>query len=124
MLRYPSNKLWQYVCHRKFNAEESNIHIKDLRNLYKVKNVIKVPTCFENPDNPKIIDLMLTNSICSFQNPYVFETYLSDFHKMIVTALKSHLKNKQPKIISNRDFRKLPNIDFRTQVLRDFPAFI
>ena len=51
-----------------FNAEEANIHIKDFCILYKLKNLIKVPTCFKNPDNPKIIDLMLTNSVYSFQN--------------------------------------------------------
>ena len=51
-----------------FNAEEVNIHIKNFCNLYKLKNLIKVPTCFKNPDNPKTINLMLTNSVRSFQN--------------------------------------------------------
>ena len=107
-----------------FNAEESNIHVKDLCNLYKVENSIKVPTCFKNPENPKVIDLMLKNSVCSFRNSCAFETELSDFYKMIATAFKSYLKKKQPKIISYRDFGKFPNIDFRRQILRVFPAFI
>ena len=51
-----------------FNAEEANIHIKDFCNLYKLKKLIKVPACFKNPHNPKTIDLMLTNSVRSFQN--------------------------------------------------------
>ena len=37
-----------------FNAEEANIHIKDFCNLYRLKNLIKVPTCFKNPDKLKI----------------------------------------------------------------------
>ena len=101
-----------------FNAEEAKIHIKDFCNLYKVRNLIKVPICFKKPDYPKIIDLMLTKSICSFQN--LFETDLSDFRKSLVTVLKSYLKKKQPKIISYRDFGKFQNNDFRTQILRDF----
>ena len=75
-----------------FNAEEANIHIKDFCNLCKLKNLIKVLTCFKNPNNPKTIDLMLTISVRSFQNSYALGTGLSDFHKMTVTILKSYLK--------------------------------
>ena len=99
---------------RNFNAEEANIHIKDFCNLYKLKNLIKVPTSFKNPDNPKTIDLMLTKSVRSFQNSCALETGLSEFHKMTVNALKSYLKKKQPKIISYGDFGKFSNNDFRT----------
>ena len=51
MLRYPSNKLWQTSLMGDFNAEEANIHIKDLCNSCKLKNLIKVSTCVKNPDN-------------------------------------------------------------------------
>ena len=105
---------------RDFNAEEVNIHIKDFCNQYKLKNLIKVPTSFKNPDNPKTIDLMLTKSVRSFQNSCALETGLSEFHKMTVTVLKSYLKKKQPRIISYRDFGKFSKNDFRTQILRDF----
>ena len=103
-----------------FNAEEANIHIKDFCNLYRLKNLIKVPTCFKNPDKLNTIDLMLTNSVRSFQNSCALETGLSDFHKMTVTVLKSYLEKKQPKIMSYRDFGKFSNNDFRTQILLDF----
>ena len=51
-----------------FNAEEANFHIKDFCNLYKLKNLNKVPTCFKNLGNPKTIELLLKNSVHSFQN--------------------------------------------------------
>ena len=90
-------------------------------NLYKLKIVIKVTTYFKNSDNPKNIDLMLTNSIRSFQNSSCpRETGLSDFHKMIVTVLKSYLGKNQPKFISYSDFGKFSNNGFRIQILRDF----
>ena len=72
---------------------------------------------FKNPDNPKAIDLMLTKSICSFQNSRALETGLSGFHKITVTILKSYLEKKQRKIIFYRDFGKFSNNDFRTQIL-------
>ena len=103
-----------------FNTEEANIHIKDFCNLYKLKNLIKVPTCFQNPDNPKAIDLMLTNSVRSFQNSCALETGLSDCHEMTVTVINSYLEKKQRKIISYRVFGKFSNNKFRTQILQDF----
>ena len=30
-----------------FNAEEANIHIKEFCNLYKLKNLIKISTCYK-----------------------------------------------------------------------------
>ena len=35
-----------------FNADMENINLKNSCDLYKFKNLIKEPTCFENPINP------------------------------------------------------------------------
>ena len=83
-----------------FNAEEAIFHIKYFCNLYKLKNLNKVPTCFKDPGDPKTTDLMLKNSVGSFQNSCALEIGLSNFHKMTVTVLKSYREKKQPKIIS------------------------
>ena len=83
-----------------FNAEEAIFHIKYFCNLYKLKNLNKVPICFKDPGNPKTTDLMLKNSVGSFQNSCALEIGLSNFHKMTVTVLKSYREKKQPKIIS------------------------
>ena len=34
--------------------------------IYNLKNPVKEPTCFKNPDNLSCIDLMLTNRYQSF----------------------------------------------------------
>ena len=107
--------LWRTLMEKRLT-----FHIKDFCNLYKLKNLIQVPTCFKNPDTPKTINLMLANSVGSFQNTCALEAGLSDFHNMTVTVLKSYLGKKQPKIVSYRDFGKFSNNDFRTQILRDF----
>ena len=41
---------------------------------YGLKNLIKVPTCYKNPQNPSCIDLILTNSPLSFQSSVVIKT--------------------------------------------------
>ena len=56
---------------------------------YDLSSLIKVPTCYKNPEKPSCIDLLLTNRPKSFQNSSVVETGLSDFHKMAVTVMKT-----------------------------------
>ena len=41
------------------NVEGHNGFHKDFCDLYNLKNLIKVPTCFKNPDFPTGIDAML-----------------------------------------------------------------
>ena len=47
--------------------------------IYKLQNLIKEPTCFQNPDNPTCTDLIFTNKPLSFKSTYMIETELSDF---------------------------------------------
>ena len=57
--------------------------------------IIKQPTYFKKPSNLSCIDQFLYNySKCS-QKSLVFETGLSDFHKLIVTVMKSHIPKRQ-----------------------------
>ena len=54
---------------------------------YKLRNLIKEPRCFKNPENYISIHLILTNKLLSFKNTYLIEAQnhkISDFHKMIV----------------------------------------
>ena len=85
----------------------------DFCDVYNLKNLIKVPTCFKNPEKPTSIDLMLTNSYRSFQNSCAIETGLSDFHKMIVTILKTYFQKKEPKIIQYRDYKNFSEVEYR-----------
>ena len=54
--------------------------------MYAKLNVKMVdqPTCYKNPMNPSCIGLNLTNSPKYFRNSNVFDTGVSDFHKMTV----------------------------------------
>ena len=79
-------------------AEEFNSEINDkcmnvFCESYNLSSLIRESACYKNPENPSSIDLFLTNSPNSFQNSSVVETGLSDFHRMVVTVMKTS-KNK------------------------------
>ena len=47
----------------------SGMHaMKEFTETYNLNNLVKNPTCFKNPLNPSLIDVVLTNRSRSFQN--------------------------------------------------------
>ena len=72
--------------------------MKTFGEIYKLRNLIKEPTCFKNLENPTCINLILTNKLLSFKNIYVIETGLSNFHKMIVAVMKMHFPKMKPQV--------------------------
>ena len=70
-----------------FNAEISS-YLEEFCASHNLKNLIKQLTCFKNLENPTFIDHILTNHPKSFYLPSVFETGLSDFHKLTLTVSK------------------------------------
>ena len=74
-----------------FNSGINDECMYDFCESFNLSSLIRESTCYKNPENPSCIDLFLTNSPYSFQNSGVVETGLSDFHKMIVTVMKTPL---------------------------------
>ena len=77
-----------------FNAVDSYLSLTDFCEMYTLKNLIIEPTCYKNPNNPSVIDIILTNRRSNFQDSKTMETGLSDHHKMVITVLKSEFKKK------------------------------
>ena len=86
----------------------TDANLKDFCNLYLLKNSIKKPTCFKNPENPKNIYLILTG--------------LSDFHKLTVTVLKTFFKKQSPKVISYRNYKNFSNDLFRIDLINEITS--
>ena len=83
-----------------------NISMED-NNL---KSLVKVPTCYKNPENSSCIDLILANKPRNFQNSCVIETSLPDFHKMMVTAaIRTQFHKLKPRVFFYRDYTKFSN---------------
>ena len=88
--------------------------MKTFREIYKLRNVIKEPTCFKNQENPKCIDLILTNKPFSSKNTYVIVAELSGVHKMIVAVMKMCFPKMKPQVVSYwkyKDFHNEPFLD-------------
>ena len=99
-----------------FNFEVQEKNISDFMSTYNLKSLVKQKTCFKNPDNPSCIDLILTNSPWSFQDSSVFETGLSDFHKLTTTVLKQYFPKPKPKIVKYSDYRIFRNDEVRAEL--------
>ena len=86
--------------------------MKTVGEIYKLRNLIKEPTCFQNPDNPTCTDLIMTNKSLSFKSTYVIETELSDFYKMVVAVMKMHFPKMKPQVVSYRKYKEFHNETF------------
>ena len=101
-----------------FNVQEDESSIQDFLDDFCAKNLVKDKTCFKSIDNPSCIDLFLSNSCQSFQKTTTVCTGLSDFHKMIVTVLKTTFPKAKPKIVTYRDYSKFVDKDFHKDLGR------
>ena len=87
-------------------VDEFNVSTEeDFCERFSLKNLIKDPTCYKNPNNPSYINLMFTNKARWFQRSCVIETDLSDFHKTTITVLKIQCSKLEPKVASYRNYK-------------------
>lgn len=63
---------------------------------YKLRDLIKQPNGFKNPENPSCIDLLFTNKPLSIKTTFVIKTGLSDFHKMMLAVMKMYFPKMKP----------------------------
>ena len=94
------------------NAEPTEAAVSDFCEIYNLKHLIKDKTCFKNPTKPTCIDLIVTNRPKCFQDTVVFETGLSDFHKMSVTVMKMYYAKQKPYLVHYRKFKNFCNDSF------------
>ena len=71
-----------------FNMSAENSHFQNLMQIYDLSALIKEPTCFQS-HNPTCIDNFLTNQKAMVKLSGLFETGLSDHHKLISVVMKS-----------------------------------
>ena len=96
-----------------FNTSDQDEVLLEFLEDNELSNLVKFPTCFKNADNPSTIDLIITNKPKSFQNTVGMSTGLSDFHKMILTSMKSTFEKSAPKILIYRDMKQFDNLAFK-----------
>ena len=113
-----ASKYENFVVLGDSNAEMTNTNM-EFCVVYNFKSLIKHPTYFKNPEKPTTIDHILTNHPRRFQHSGVYETGLSDFHRLTLTVLKVCHSKQNPKIIQYRDYKNFTNEHFRRDLLRE-----
>ena len=119
-LAFYSFKYENFIVIGDFNAEMTNNYFEEIcASLYNFKNLIKQPTYFKNLENPTRINHILTNHSKNFHSSSVFETGLTDFHKLTLTVLKVFHAKHKPKIIHYRDFNHFDNAISRADLFQE-----
>ena len=93
--------------------------MKNFCDIYHLKNLVNVPTCYKNPLKPSCFDLFLTNCSRSFQDTQIIETGLSDFHKMNITVLKMFFSKQKHETVFFRNYKKFDNSAFSKALNRE-----
>ena len=82
-----------------------NSHFQNLMQLYNLSPLIKEPACFQS-HHPTRIDNFLTNQKAMFRLSRLFETGLSDHHKLISVVMKSGVFRGPPRKKVYRSYKK------------------
>ena len=79
--------------------------MSDLLNVFDLKNLVKEPTCLKS-GKESLTDIILTNKPSYFHKTQGFVTGTSDFHKLVVTVMRSYYKKIPSKDISYRNVKR------------------
>ena len=99
-----------------FNCEKEKNNMPTFCESFDLTNLINSPTCYKNPDNPKCIDLMMTNFPKRFQTSMTIDTGISDFHKMTLAILKTKYEKLPPKKIKFRCYKNFDENKFQQKL--------
>ena len=93
--------------------------MKNFCSNYHLKSLIRVPTCYKNPNNILCIDLILTTCPRNFQSSFAVETGLSDFHKMTATVMKASFQKLRQKVVHYRKCKNFCNQSFKDKLVSE-----
>ena len=93
--------------------------LTDFMNAFDLTNLIKAKTCI-TWNHESSIDLILSNRPRSHMHSNAYELGISDFHKVSLTFLKSHIARLKPCKISYRCYKNFIEEDFLFDLRNNF----
>ena len=102
-----------------FNSEITEFGMENVCDIYHLKNLANVQTCYKNLLKPSCIDLFLKNCLRSLQDTQVIETGLSDFHKINITSLKMFFSKQKHETVFFGNYKKFDASAFREAIIRE-----
>ena len=106
-----------------FNCELKEETLSIFCEVHNLKNLLKEPNCFKNPEKAIIIDLILTNKPKCFHHSCTYETGISDFHKMTITLMRVIFKKQKPKTIFYRNYKNFDKKSFKEYLKVSLEAY-
>ena len=94
-----------------FNMTTSNRILSQLLDKFALPPLNIGSTCFKNSKTLSYIYLLLTNFKPSFMKTNIFETVVSDLHKMMCAIMKSHFIRESSETKYYQDCRKF-DVDY------------
>ena len=92
-----SNSYEKLIFMGDFNMTSCDPILSQFLDTFALSPLNTDPTCSKYSKNPSCIDLLLTNFKSSFMKTNIFETGISDHHKIISTIMKLHFTRGSPK---------------------------
>ena len=84
--------------------KNNNIFLSDLCDTFSLKNIVTGKTCHKS-NVGTYIDIVLTNRPRSFLKTSIFETGISDQHKLILSFFRSYFLRIPPRTIEYRKYK-------------------
>ena len=92
-------------------TKDKSCYLSDLCDTFSLKNIITGKTCFKKTTGTSI-DILLTNRPRSFLKTGIFETGLSDHHKLILSFFRSYFSRIPPNTIQYRKYKTFKESSF------------
>ena len=102
------------------SAEDNEPCLGNFLYQHDLYNLVKVGACFKNSSKPTSIDLFPTTKNAHFQNTVAVCSGLSDFHKLILTVVKTSFDKSKPCQILYRDYKNCNSESFNEDLLKYF----
>ena len=115
-LDFHSAKYQNFIIMGDLNIPDTDEDLFEFLEGHNLSNLVNFPTCFKSVENPSTIDLILTNRQNNFQHTIPYSTGPSNFHKMVITAMKVSFPKSPPNIITYRDMKHFDRDAFRTDL--------
>ena len=95
-----------------FNAKDDEPCLSNFLYEHDLYNLAKIVTCFKNSFKPTSIDLFVTTENTNFQNTVAVCSGLSDFHKLVLTVLKTSFDKNTPCEVLYRCYKNFSSESF------------
>ena len=99
-----------------FNAHTTDQYLSSFLYQHELSSIVKESRYIKNASTPSCIDLFLTNTKLSFQHTLTVFCGLSDFHKLVMTLLKTTFSKNKPREIVYRNYKYFNSQNFNDEL--------